>query len=220
MNDRATVVVNVFGGPGCGKTAMAWEVCERLRHMGFLVEYAPEYAKELTWDATSAAATELERERAMELLDGRPDHQMAIVREQHRRISRYVGQVDFVVTDGPQGRGLEEPRHQAAARQGPGPDRRPRAAGALLRHAREEGGRGHLPRSGHELHPGAGLANRPQGQGAAGRALPERGLLHAGRPGRGGEEHGVGPARGQGGGPPSRERSRNGRLSACDREGG
>lgn len=101
MSDRATVVVNVFGGPGCGKTAMAWEVCERLRRMGFLVEYAPEYAKELTWDATSAAATELERERARELLDGRPDHQMTIVREQHRRISRYVGQVDFVVTDGP-----------------------------------------------------------------------------------------------------------------------
>ena len=98
---RATVVVNVFGGPGCGKTAMAWEICERLRREGFLVEYAPEYAKELTWDASSKAATELERSHARELLDGRPDHQMAIVREQHRRISRCIGQVDFVVTDGP-----------------------------------------------------------------------------------------------------------------------
>lgn len=98
---RTTVVVNMFGGPGAGKTTCAWEVAERLKKLGYVTEYVGEYAKELTWDKDSPSATPVERARAAELLDGRPDHQLQIFREQARRVGRLVGQCDFVVTDSP-----------------------------------------------------------------------------------------------------------------------
>lgn len=98
---RTTVVVNMFGGPGAGKTTAAWRVASRLSELGYLAEYVPEVAKERTWRKDSEALSPLQRARAAEDLDGRPDHQLGIFREQAERVNVLEGQVDFIVTDSP-----------------------------------------------------------------------------------------------------------------------
>ena len=45
-----TLVVNLFAGPGAGKTSCAWEIASELKKRGIVTEYVPEYAKELVWD--------------------------------------------------------------------------------------------------------------------------------------------------------------------------
>lgn len=86
---RATMVVNLYGGPGAGKTTAAWELAAELKKQGVVTEYVPEYAKELVWDDR------------LDLLDGSAEHQRAILREQKRRLERLRGKVDIIVTDSP-----------------------------------------------------------------------------------------------------------------------
>ena len=88
-NAKNTLVVNLFGGPGAGKTTCAWEIASKLKKLGYVVEYVGEYAKELVWDGNA------------EMLDGSLNSQTAIYREQKRRVDRLIGKVDFVVTDSP-----------------------------------------------------------------------------------------------------------------------
>lgn len=86
---KNTVVVNAFAGPGAGKTTSAWAIAAELKKQGLVVEYVPEYAKELVW------------EENFSLLDGSYEHQMKIYSEQKHRIDRLIGKVDVVVTDSP-----------------------------------------------------------------------------------------------------------------------
>ena len=92
MADQAvknTLVVNLFAGPGAGKTTCAWEIASKLKKLGYVTEYVSEYAKELVWDGRA------------DLLDGSTVNQRAVYAEQKRRIDRLVGKVDFIVTDSP-----------------------------------------------------------------------------------------------------------------------
>ena len=84
-----TVVVNMFAGPGAGKTTCAWEVASELKKKGFITEYVAEYAKELVW------------EKNYTMLDGTLQHQRQLLTEQAHRLARLDGQVDFIVTDSP-----------------------------------------------------------------------------------------------------------------------
>lgn len=86
---RETLVINLFAGPGAGKTTCAWEIAEKLKKLGYVVEYVSEYAKELVWDGRT------------DMLDGSVKNQMVLMYEQKRRIDRLIGKVDFVVTDSP-----------------------------------------------------------------------------------------------------------------------
>lgn len=86
---RNTLVVNLFAGPGAGKTTCAWEIASKLKKLGYVTEYVGEYAKELVWDGRA------------DLLDGTVTKQRAVYAEQKRRIDRLVGKVDFIVTDSP-----------------------------------------------------------------------------------------------------------------------
>lgn len=101
INYRPTLVVNIFGGPGSGKTTTAWELSERLRKEGFLVEYVSEYAKELTWLQNAPAFSEAQHIAAKDLLDGSPTNQLVLAKEQQRRVEIAIGQVDIVVSDSP-----------------------------------------------------------------------------------------------------------------------
>lgn len=80
-----TVYVNLFGGPGCGKSTMAALLFAELKMAGQTCELVFEYAKELVW------AGDLER-----LKD-----QAHIARSQYAALKLRQGKTRFVVTDGP-----------------------------------------------------------------------------------------------------------------------
>ena len=88
-NERNTIVINAFAGPGAGKTTSCLEVCEKLKKAGYVAEYVQEYAKELVWDNN------------LELLNGSMENQFTVLQEQLRRVDRLYGKVDFIVTDSP-----------------------------------------------------------------------------------------------------------------------
>ena len=86
---KQSIVVNLFAGPGAGKTTCAWEIASELKKRGYEAEYVSEYAKEFVWDNN------------MEMLDGSLKHQQMLYNEQLHRITRLLGKVDFIVTDSP-----------------------------------------------------------------------------------------------------------------------
>lgn len=87
--DRQSVVINAFGGPGSGKSVSCMDICHQLKKRGYNAEYVQEYAKELVY------------EENWELLDGSPEHQFEMLKEQLGRVDRLYGKVDFIVTDSP-----------------------------------------------------------------------------------------------------------------------
>jgi len=80
-----TLVVNLYGGPGTGKSTTAALVFGLLKQRGITAELAPEVAKDFVWE---------QRERTLE-------NQVYIFGKQYHRIWRLVGQVDVVISDGP-----------------------------------------------------------------------------------------------------------------------
>ena len=89
-NEVKTIVVNAFGGPGAGKTTCCFDIAGSLKKKGFCVEYASEYAKDLVYDGETKL-----------LGSGTVDSQRKLLIEQNKRIERYIGKADIVVTDSP-----------------------------------------------------------------------------------------------------------------------
>ena len=89
QNDRQTLVVSAFGGPGSGKTVACMDICQQLKKRGYNAEYVSEVAKDYVYDEN------------YEMLDGTPEHQYDMLQEQVKRVDRYMGKVDFVITDSP-----------------------------------------------------------------------------------------------------------------------
>lgn len=79
-------VINLFGGPGCGKSTTAAFVYGHLKLRGRNVELVTEYAKDLLWD-----------NRLEDMLD----QQEYIFAKQNHRLHRLRDNVDYVVTDSP-----------------------------------------------------------------------------------------------------------------------
>lgn len=86
---KLPIVINGYGGPGAGKSTACLEITAALKKEGYNAEYVQEYAKELVY------------EKDMEMLDGSPEHQYEILKEQTRRMDRLYDQVDFIVSDSP-----------------------------------------------------------------------------------------------------------------------
>lgn len=80
-----TFVVNLFGGPGTGKSTTAAGLFAYLKARGVLCELVTEYAKDLTWARDA--------EGLRDSLD--------LLAQQSARQRRLVGKVEFIITDSP-----------------------------------------------------------------------------------------------------------------------
>lgn len=78
-------VINIFGGPGAGKSTTAAGIFYKMKQKGINVELVTEYAKDMTWEGR------------MNILGD----QLYVLAKQQRRVSRLEGKVDYVVTDAP-----------------------------------------------------------------------------------------------------------------------
>ena len=79
------LVVNLYGGPGVGKSTTAAHLFALLKQSGINAELVTEYAKDLTWEKDG----------------GRLSFQPLVFAEQAWRLERLKGQVEVAVTDGP-----------------------------------------------------------------------------------------------------------------------
>ncbi len=78
-------VVNLYGGPGTGKSTTAADLFALMKWNNMNVELVNEYAKEITW------------EKRFEILED----QFYITAKQNRKLTRIKNQVDWAVTDSP-----------------------------------------------------------------------------------------------------------------------
>lgn len=85
MTRTRPIIVNLFGGPGCGKSTTAAGVYYHLKMLHLNVELSTEFAKELSWEDRDVAL----------------DDQPYILGEQHHRLHRLDGKVDAIITDCP-----------------------------------------------------------------------------------------------------------------------
>lgn len=79
------LVVNLYGGPGTGKSTNAAFVFAKLKSLGYNAEIVTEYAKDLTWE---------ERKFALQV-------QPYVLGKQLMRLERLRDKVEVVVTDSP-----------------------------------------------------------------------------------------------------------------------
>lgn len=85
MEERKTLVVNLFAGPGAGKSTGAAYIFSKLKMLGYDCEYVSEFAKDKVW------------ERNDEVFKS----QFYITGKQIFKIKRCYGKVDIIVTDSP-----------------------------------------------------------------------------------------------------------------------
>jgi len=83
--EKDALVVNMFGGPGVGKSTTAAGIFCLLKLHDVECEFIPEYAKDLVWE---------ERHKTFK-------DQQYLFAKQHHRLWRVVDKVDIVVTDCP-----------------------------------------------------------------------------------------------------------------------
>lgn len=78
-------VINLFGGPGTGKSTTAAGLFFEMKKRHIEVELVTEYAKDMTWEKRHNVLSD----------------QLYILAKQNRRVQRLSGQVEWVITDSP-----------------------------------------------------------------------------------------------------------------------
>jgi adenylate kinase family enzyme len=81
-----TKIINLFGGPGSGKSTTAARLFSEMKLEGYNVELVTEFAKQLTWQ---------KRHNILE------NNQAYVHAKQLHYLDSVVGQVDYIVTDSP-----------------------------------------------------------------------------------------------------------------------
>ncbi len=77
-------VINIFAGPGCGKSTFSAELFSTLKKQHLKVEYVSEYAKDLIYEKRF----------------DRLDDYLYVFAQQHHRLHRLKNDIDYVVCDG------------------------------------------------------------------------------------------------------------------------
>ena len=80
-----TKYINIFGGPGIGKSTVAASLFVEMKKMGLNVELVTEVAKDFVWEDRATTLT----------------IQPYITIKQFRNLVRLKGKVDYVITDAP-----------------------------------------------------------------------------------------------------------------------
>ena len=80
-----TKIINLFGGPGIGKSTQAAGLYYEMKKLNMNVDMPYEYPKLLAWEKNYSAVKD----------------QLFVLANQHRNISRLYEDVDYVVVDSP-----------------------------------------------------------------------------------------------------------------------
>jgi ABC-type dipeptide/oligopeptide/nickel transport system ATPase component len=84
-NNDKQLTLNIFGGPGCGKSTIAAAVFSLLKMHGVVAELVTEFAKDLTWE---------ERKQALA-------NQYYIWGKQYHKMWRLKNKVSVIINDSP-----------------------------------------------------------------------------------------------------------------------
>lgn len=79
-------VINIFGGPGTGKSTLAASLFAEMKKSGYNVELITEYAKQMVFEERMNVLTE---------------DQLYVFAKQHRKILTLKNTVEYVITDSP-----------------------------------------------------------------------------------------------------------------------
>ena len=80
-----TTYINIFGGPGAGKSTTAAAVFYNMKRLGLNVELVTEVAKDFVWEDRIYSLT----------------IQPYVMMKQYKNLVRLQGKVDYVITDAP-----------------------------------------------------------------------------------------------------------------------
>lgn len=96
------IVINLFAEPSAGKTATMFALAGKMKKMGFSVDIASEFYKEMVYENTHIGNNHFDK-----IVESTKNQvlkfggQLNILSEQNKRLARLSGTVDFAITDCP-----------------------------------------------------------------------------------------------------------------------